>query len=118
MERNQSKTRMPDEFSLLLGTVAAATVLDVESTKYAQHDPEAVEFNSWIYGERPSRARMYAVSLPVTLALVAYAGHLKATMPAEGKNAWAWQVPLWGLSLGHGLAAAANFIKFQKRSSR
>jgi hypothetical protein len=114
MEQKQTPPPMPGEFAVLLGTAAMALVLDIESTKYAQHDPEAAEVNSWIYGERPSRSRMYAVSVPVTLALAAYAGYLKATVSTEAKNRWAWRLPLWGLSLGHGVAAAANFLNFRK----
>jgi hypothetical protein len=51
MESSQMKPTMPDEFVVLLGTAAMALVLDVESTKYTQHDPEAAEVNSWIYGD-------------------------------------------------------------------
>ena len=105
---------MPDEFTVLLGTAAMALVLDIESTKYAQHDPEAAEVNSWIYGESPSRSRMYAVSVPVTVALAAYAGYLKSRSSVDAKNSWAWRLPLWGLTLGHGVAAAANFLYFRK----
>jgi hypothetical protein len=114
MESNRANARTPGEFALLLGTAATALLLDVESTKYAQQDPEAAEVNCWIYGERPSRARMYAVALPVSLALAAYAGYLKSSVSADAKNGWAWRVPLWALSLGHGAAAAANFLNFRK----
>ena len=114
MESSHTKARTPDEFTVPLGTAAMALVLDIESTKYAQHDPEAAEVNSWIYGERPSRSRMYAVSVPVTLALAAFAGYLKVSLSADAKNGWAWRLPLWGLSLGHGIAAAANFLNFRK----
>ena len=117
------KASMPDEFAILLGAAALATVLDIESTKYAQHDPEAAEVNRWIFGERPSRSRMYAVSIAVTAALAAWAASLKSSSSADAspshvspssvKNHWAWRVPLWGLSLGHGLAAAANFYNFR-----
>jgi hypothetical protein len=102
------------KFAALLATTAMATMLDIESTKYAQHDPEAAEVNSWVYGERPSRSRMYAVSVPVTLALAAFAGYLKVNLSAGAKNRWVWQLPLWGLSIGHGVAAAANFLNFRK----
>lgn len=114
MEPSQTKPTMPDEFTVLLGTAAMAMVLDIESTKYAQHDPEAAEVNSRIYGERPSRSRMYAVSLPVTVVLAAWAGYLKSRSSADAKNGWAWRLPLWGLTLGHGAAAAANFLNFRK----
>ena len=117
MESTQTNARMPDEFAVLLGTAAMALVLDIESTKYAQHDPDAAEVNSWIYGERPSRGRMYAVSVPVTLAVAAFAGYLKVSLSADAKNNWAWRIPLWGLSIGHGVAAAANFLNFRKDRS-
>jgi hypothetical protein len=111
------KARMPDEFGLLMGAAAMALVLDVESTKFAQRDPEAAEFNSWIYGERPSRSRMYAVSVPVTIGLAAWAAYLKATLTDDAKNRWAWRLPLLGLSVGHTAAAAANFLNFRKSST-
>ena len=124
MEPSRTQARVPDEFAVLLGTAAMALVLDIESTKYAQHDPEAAEVNSWIYGERPSRSRMYAVSVPVTLALAAWAGYLKASVSRaslsskasvsmDAKNGWAWRLPLLALSLGHGAAAVANFFNFR-----
>ena len=103
------RTQAPDEFAVLLGSAAMA--LD---------DPEAAEVNSWIYGERPSRSRMYAVSIPVTLALAAWSGHLKANVSkdagngADAKNGWAWRLPLLALSLGHCAAAAANYFNFRK----
>lgn len=114
MEQTPTNPKMPDEFAVLLGTSAVALVLDIESTRYAQHDPEAAEVNRWIYGERPSRHRMYAVSVPVTLALAAFAAYLKLSLPADARNRWAWRLPMWGLSLGHGVAAAANFLSFRK----
>jgi hypothetical protein len=118
MEQIQTKAKRPDEFALLLGTAAMALVLDIESTKYAQHDPEAAEVNRWIYGERPSRSRMYAVSVPVTLALAAFAGYLKVSLSANAKNRWAWRLPLWGVGLGHGVAAAVNFLNFRRDHPR
>jgi hypothetical protein len=114
MESTDSNARTRGEFAVLLATTAMATMLDIESTKYAQRDPESAEVNSWIYGERPSRSRMYAVSVPVTLVLAAIAGYLKVNLTADAKNRWAWQLPLWGLSIGHGVAAAANFLNFRK----
>ena len=109
-----SDARTPGEFALLLGAAAAATVLDIESTKFAQQDPEAAEVNRWIYGERPSRSRMYAVSIPVTAALVAWSAHLRSGSSVAAKNPWAWRVPLLGLAVGHSVAAAANFLNFRK----
>jgi hypothetical protein len=118
MESTYPKARTRGEFAVLLATTAMATMLDIESTKYAQHDPEAAEVNSWIYGERPSRSRMYAVSVPVTLVLAAFAGYLKENLSADVKNRWAWQLPLWGLCIGHGIAAAANFLNFRRDSRK
>jgi hypothetical protein len=114
MQSSQTKARTPNEFAVLLGTAAMALVLDIESTKYAQLAPEAAEVNSWIFGERPSRGRMYAVSVPVTVALAAWAGRLKLRSSVEAKNGWVWRLPLWGLTLGHGVAAAANFLNYRK----
>jgi hypothetical protein len=99
------------ELVLLAITATLAAVLDVESTVHAQRDPEAVEVNSWIYGERPSRHRMYGISLPVTIGF-AYLGHRLKKMYPSGPNSWAWRAPLTALTLGHGAAAIANFINF------
>src|SRR6266508_5753590 len=84
--------------------VCSSDLLDIESTKYAQRDSEAAEVNSWVYGVRPSRSRMYAVSIPVTVALAAYAGYLKASLSEDGKSGSVWKMPLWGLSVGHAVA--------------
>ena len=86
MAQIQAKANPPNDFALLLGTATMALVLDIESTKYAQHDPAAAEVNCWIYGERPSRSRMYAVSVPVTLALAALAGYLKLSPAAQAQE--------------------------------
>jgi hypothetical protein len=118
MQETKTKATTTAPFAALLGTAAAALVLDIESTKYAQRDPEASEFNSWIYGERPSRSRMYAVSIPVTIGLAAWSAHLRSASCADAKSRWAWQFPLWALSVGHGIAAAANFIQFRPRASQ
>jgi hypothetical protein len=111
---NASNTDRPGELAVLLGAAAAAMVLDIESTKFAQQDPDAAEVNRWVYGERPSRSRMYAVSIPVTAALAAWAAHLRSNSSVEAKNPWAWRVPLLGLAVGHSVAAAANFFNFRK----
>ena len=113
MNHNSRSER--NEYAVLLGAAALSLLLDVESTKYCQLDIEATEVNRWIYGERPSRARMYAVNLPRTIALAALAAYLKRKYPAEEKNHWAWRVPLWGLVVGHGIAAIANYASFSPR---
>lgn len=99
------------EFPLLAAAAAVATVMDVESTVRAQRDPEAVEVNSWVYGERPTRSRMYGVNLPLAAGLTYLAYRLK-TRSAAGSNAWGWKTPLLLLSAGHAAAAVANLVNF------
>ncbi len=105
--------RMLDtDFLLLVVSAGVATFVDIESTVRAQLDPEAEEVNSWIYGERPGRGRMYGVNLLVTFGLTALSHTLRKDYP-QGKNCSAWQVPLVALVVGHSAAAIANLINFR-----
>lgn len=99
------------EFGLLAMAAAVATVMDVESTVRAQRDPEAVEVNSWIYGERPSRARMYGVNLPLAAGFAYLAYNLKRSSSPSSHSS-AWRAPLLLLSAGHAAAALANLVNF------
>jgi hypothetical protein len=100
-------------FFLLMLAAGLATVMDIESTVHAQRDPEAAEFNSWIYGERPGRPLMYAINLPVTATLTRLAYTLKKQY-SGGPSQWAWSVPLMAMAVGHGAAAIANYFNFPR----
>ncbi len=100
------------EFLLLAVGAGIATAMDIESTVRAQRDPEAAEVNAWIYGERPSRARMYGVNAPLTAAFAYLAYHWRKTRP--GGSRWVWRTPLVALSVGHAAAAAANLVNFRE----
>ncbi len=101
------------DFLLLTGFALAATVADIESTKYAQRDPDAAEVNSWIYGERPQRSLMYGINVPVTAAFTWLAYYWKRRY-ARGPTAWLWRAPLIAVSIGHGAAAMANYYRFRR----
>jgi hypothetical protein len=107
--------RVADQNFLLLAFLASiAAYVDIESTVHAQADPEAAEVNSWIYGERPGRVRMYTVNVPVTagLAALAYSWKMKYS---HGARPWVWRVPLLASAVGHGVAAIANYLNFRDR---
>jgi hypothetical protein len=111
MRIGKPSPRVNADFVLLAMAAAVATAMDVESTVRAQRDPEAVEVNSWIYGERPGRARMYGVNLPLVAAFAYMAYGLKKN-GAPGPNSRLWRAPLLMLTLGHTAAAVVNLIKF------
>ncbi len=100
------------ELALLAMAATAATVIDVESTVRAQRDPDAVEVNSWVYGERPTRARMYGVNLPLAAGMACLAYNLKKKSSTPGQNSRAWRAPLLLLAAGHAAAAVANLVNF------
>jgi hypothetical protein len=108
------KERIADsDFLLLALTAGVATLMDIESTVHAQHDSEAVEFNSWLYGERPGRVHMYAVNIPVTATMIRLAYSWKGQY-SQRPMRWAWRVPLMALAIGHGTAAIANYFNFPR----
>ncbi len=98
------------ELILLTTTAGIATVMDIESTVQAQRDPEASEANSWLYGDRPGRLRMYATSIPVLLGFAQVACRLHRDY-GQGRR-WLWRFPLLALSAGHLAAAALNRRNF------
>ncbi len=109
MKNRPKRTDM--ELALLAMAATVATVIDVESTIRAQRDPEAVEVNSWIYGERPSRARMYGLNLPLAAGMAYLAYDLKKSSTPR-PNSQAWRAPLLLLAAGHAAAAVANLVNF------
>jgi len=105
--------RIGDITFLLLAVAAGiATFVDIESTVHAQCDPDAVEMNSWIYGERPRRALMYAINVPVTGALTCLAYSWK-TRHSQHSERRVWCAPLVILGIGHGAAAIFNYFNFR-----
>ncbi len=99
------------EFLLLVISAGLATVWDIDSTLQAQRDPDAAEVNSWIYGERPSRLRMYAINIPLTLGFAHVSYRLRQRY-SHTPHHWLWRVPLVALSVGHVAAAVANRLNF------
>jgi len=96
---------------LLTLAATAATLADIESTISSQRDPEAAEVNSWVYGERPGRLRMYAVNLPATLLFMRLAYRWKEQYAGQ-RGSWIWRFPLIAATIGHSVAAFANYYNF------
>ncbi len=109
----ERKNHANREFLLLTLVASLATYLDVESTAFAQRDPQAVEVNSWLYGERPQRKLMYGVNVPLTAALTVFAYHWKSSR-SQRRRHWTWRVPLITLAVGHAGAAVWNYLNFRK----
>jgi hypothetical protein len=99
-------------FLLLALAAGVATFVDIESTVHAQRDPEAVEVNSWVYGERPQRSRMYGINIPITTYLTCLAYSWKKSY-SRGPTPWVWRTPLIALGIGHGVAAVLNYLNFR-----
>jgi hypothetical protein len=95
-------------FALAIGVMAAGTVADVETTVGALNRcKNSHEVNSWIYGKRPTRGRMYAINLPIMAAVTWLAAKNKQDKKAGDFHAM-W--PITPLITGgvHAIAAAHN----------
>jgi len=90
-------------FWILAGIQIGATVADFETTQWAlRSDPSAREVNP-LFGQRPGRAKMYAIGMPLTLFQIALQYHVKGTAAQTGKGRAAWIV---GASINTGLHTA------------
>jgi hypothetical protein len=102
-ERASSKP----EFLLWAVAANAATIADIESTAWVFRNCATCTEVSPIYGRRPTRARMYAMNIPVNAFSLWLANHVRHS--CEGPQCWTWRIPLVVLSVVHGGAAAHNF---------
>jgi hypothetical protein len=77
------------KFAAAVIVAGAATAADVEVTAHCVKMPACIEGNFGVYGTRPSRAKLYAINIPVTGlgVFLAYA------MKHEGFDK-TWWVPL------------------------
>ena len=100
------KKRIADKkFWFSAAVMVAVSVLDIESTKHAMNrDPNARELNSWLYGKRPTRKKMYGILLPVTAAEIWAMWFVKKD--ADNK---AWVVIPVVHTGAHGFAAGWNY---------
>ena len=91
-------------YLLMLATATASTIADCESTSALLSDPHNHEINP-LFGLRPSRARIYGISLPI-LAIDAWSS---AWAKRRGKR-W-WPVTLSVAIAVHGGAALHNGLQ-------
>jgi len=91
------------KFWIFAGLQVAATAADFETTQWAMRsDPAAREVNP-LFGEHPSRLRMYGIGMPLTLFQIAVQYHAKGISEDTGKARAAWIV---SASLNAGLHTA------------
>lgn len=94
-------------FWLWTGVSAIFTVADVENTEYVLRDPHVQEQN-FLYGKRPSRARLWSISGPM-LALTTWASW-RAKRAEDAKIAYGAK-PAWTPSWTHWwVAPLANAV--------
>ena len=105
------KKRVADKkFWFATALIVAASVADVESTVYWQKQcPTCKEMNSWIYGKRPTRKRMYLTLGAITAAEIAGMWWVKKDDDKQGTKVW-MVIPVAHVG-GHGGAAAYNYTK-------
>lgn len=82
----------------------AATVADIESTQYGLSHG-AREANP-LFGIHPSRARQYAISMPLSLAVVGWSYRLKRSSPRSRH----WLIPPVVIGTIHTVAVCHNFL--------
>lgn len=97
---NKEEGRRVDKaFWLTTAISTASTVADIEVTAHALQKPNCHEQNP-LFGTRPSRARMYAISIPAT-AGYALLGHFLKRHAVR-----IWAMPQLSLTAGHTVGAA------------
>jgi len=91
------------KFWILAGLQIGATVADFETTQWAlRSDPGAREVNP-LFGQRPSRLKMYGIGMPMTVFQIALQHHAKGLADQTGKARAAW---IFGAALNTGLHTA------------
>jgi len=91
------------KFWILAGLQIGATAADFETTQWAlRSDPGAREVNP-LFGQRPSRLKMYGIGMPMTLFQIALQHHAKGLADQTGKARAAW---IFGAVLNTGLHTA------------
>jgi hypothetical protein len=106
MDRKYSIKTVP--FAIAVGVMIAGTVADVETTAAAlERCKNSHEVNSWLYGRRPSRGRMYGINVPIMAAVTWIAAKNKQDKRAGDFHAM-WPITLLVTGGVHGFAAAHN----------
>jgi len=79
-----------------------ATIGDIESTQYGLSHG-ARELNP-LYGSHPSRAKQYAITMPITAAVLGWSYRLKRSAP----HSKYWLIPPLVVGSMHAIAAGHN----------
>ena len=91
-------------FMLLSATAVVSTVADIELTAHClATNPNCREANP-LFGSHPSRARMYAIAMPMTAAQIWFSNHLRKKHP-ERKL---WMLPTISVTVVHSLGAMST----------
>ncbi|MGC2195993.1 MAG: hypothetical protein WA628_15055 [Terriglobales bacterium] len=85
-----------------------ATIGDIESTQYGLSHG-AREANS-LYDSHPSRAKQYAIAMPVAVAVVGWSYRLKKSAPHSRH----WLIPSLVVGSIHAVALCHNFMVAKK----
>lgn len=103
------KKRVTDKkFWLAAATMVVTSMLDIESTQYAtKRCPECREMNSWLFGKRPTRKRMYLTLMPITAAEILGMYYVRKDDLKQNTKAWV-VIPIIH-NAAHGGAAIWNY---------
>ena len=103
------KKRVTDKkFWFAAVTMVAASALDIESTNRAfRRCPTCTEMNSWLFGKRPTRRRMYFTLMPITAAEILGMYYVRKDDLKQGTKAWI-VIPIVH-NAAHGGAAIWNY---------
>ena len=90
------------QFTAYTAALWAATVLDVETTRSALDNCVGCQEGNPMFGDDPSRGRIYAVMAPINVGVM----WLSYRMKKRGSK-W-WMMPMLAPTTGHGIAASLN----------
>jgi hypothetical protein len=102
------KYRLNMPYWTVMGVMVAGTIADVETTVSKLHECKgAQEFNSFLYGKRPGRGRMYGINVPIVVTVGWLSAKWKRDRTAvDGHFVWAILPSVIGGV--HGIAAFHN----------
>jgi len=96
------------QYGVAVAVMAAGTVADMETTvRGLERCKNGHEVNSWLYGRRPSRARLYGINIPIMAGVAWVAAKTKQDKKSGDFHAM-WPVPMLITAGVHGMVAAHN----------
>jgi len=108
-EQTTGKYKLNSKYWAVIGLMAVGTIADVETTAAKVHECSgAKEVNSWLYGSRPTRGRMYGINIPIMVGTAWLAAIGKRDKKDGGQWHSAWPILAYTLTGVHGLAAVHN----------